>query len=78
MYIPYVHINGRGSSLRYRPPLSDTPAEVLHKEPEQHFGFTNLKGNEKLRVWGSGPRVFEWYERLSQGAKDAVALAGFE
>ncbi|KAI8568503.1 hypothetical protein RHMOL_Rhmol02G0205200 [Rhododendron molle] len=29
-------------------------------------------------MWGSCPQVYEWYERLPQGAKDAVALAGFE
>lgn len=34
--------------------------------------------NEKLRTWGSCPQVYEWYERLPQDAKDAVALTGFE
>ncbi|KAI8547553.1 hypothetical protein RHMOL_Rhmol07G0205100 [Rhododendron molle] len=29
-------------------------------------------------MWGSSPKVYEWYERLPQDAKDAVALAGFE
>ncbi|KAI8572489.1 hypothetical protein RHMOL_Rhmol01G0203200 [Rhododendron molle] len=77
-YTPLVHIIGGGGSLRYRPPLCDASAEILHKDPEQHFGFTNRKANEKLRMLGSGPQVFEWYERLPQSARDAVALAGFE
>ncbi|KAI8522356.1 hypothetical protein RHMOL_RhmolUnG0000500 [Rhododendron molle] len=61
-YATLVHIIGGGGSLRYRPPLSDASAETLHREPEQHLGFTNRK-------------VFEWYERLPQGARDVVALA---
>lgn len=36
------------------------------------------QANEKLRTWGSCPQVHEWYEKLSQDAKDAVALASFE
>ncbi|KAI8550852.1 hypothetical protein RHMOL_Rhmol06G0139500 [Rhododendron molle] len=42
-YAPLVHIIGGGGSLRYRPPLSDVSAEVLHRELEQHFGFTTRK-----------------------------------
>lgn len=42
-YVPLVHIIGRGGSLRYRPLLGDVPPEVLHRELEQHFGFTNVK-----------------------------------
>ncbi|KAF7133126.1 hypothetical protein RHSIM_Rhsim09G0076900 [Rhododendron simsii] len=54
-YVPQVHIIGRGGSLRYRPHFSDLPLEVLHSEPEQYFGFTNAKANEKLRMWGAIP-----------------------
>lgn len=36
------------------------------------------QANEKLRTWGSCPQVHEWYEKLPQDAKNAVALAGFD
>lgn len=42
-YVPRVHIIGHGGSLWYRPPLSDALPEVLHRESEQHFGFSNVK-----------------------------------
>ncbi|KAI8530467.1 hypothetical protein RHMOL_Rhmol11G0060900 [Rhododendron molle] len=64
-YIPPVHIIGHGGSLRYRPSLSNVLPKVLHRESEQYFGFTNVK-------------VYEWYERLPQGAKAVDALVGFE
>ncbi|KAI8547639.1 hypothetical protein RHMOL_Rhmol07G0211100 [Rhododendron molle] len=75
-YVLLIHIIGGGGSVRYRPPLSDVSSKILCRELEQHFGSTNKKANEKLRVWGSDPRVFELYERLPQDAKDAIALAG--
>ncbi|KAF7126970.1 hypothetical protein RHSIM_Rhsim11G0000500 [Rhododendron simsii] len=42
-YVPQVHTIERGGSLQYRPSLSDISPEVLHREPVQHFGFTNVK-----------------------------------
>ncbi|KAI8536172.1 hypothetical protein RHMOL_Rhmol10G0235500 [Rhododendron molle] len=77
-YAPFVHIIGGGGSLQYRPPLSDALAEVLHREPEQHFGFTNRKANEKLRVWGSGPQTLFCNKENSVHVQFLAALVDLE
>ncbi|KAI8542771.1 hypothetical protein RHMOL_Rhmol08G0165600 [Rhododendron molle] len=71
-YVLPVHIIGRGGGFAQR-----ARAALRLYQREGNFSPIN-NANEMLRMWGSCPQVYDWYERLPQGAKDAVTLAGFE